>query len=1048
MTSNAPSRGFLLASTALAVLLNVHTAQSQTVGAAPVLAQAPPEQVVVTGSLLANPNFTAPTPVTAVTSQAIEARSVDSIGQDISELPFVQAGGGLQNNIGGIVGQAESFTNLRGLGANRTLTLLDGQRPTPQNSSNNFDTSLIPSNLIQRFDVVTTGASASYGSDAVAGVINLILKDNLEGFSADVRYGISQRADYDKPYGGFTYGTDFFGGRLHIVLGGELTGLYGASSSLAALNRDWATAEPGLVTLPTTRPAGLPANYFSNHVEFDSYTQGGLISSGPLKNIAFGADGTPYNFQLGSIVGSTNMVGTTNFGQSTGNHQLEVPFFRLATLARAEYDIDPDTSAFLTLNYGVLDQSARSTGSPIPETFAISSGNPFIPATIQADMTADHLSTITVNKQTLQGVFNFSDDANILMQSLFGVSGKVFGNWHWDVKGNAGESIKEETFGGVPDVANVYQAANAVVGPNGVPVCGSPATNATINSLTSDLKAHDLAIISPGCVPYNIFGTAPLTSAQFNYMFNPTDDNGNYVGKDELYAHIYQTMFSADINGSPVSLPAGDVDLALGADYRINSYNQVATEGDLGSWYNSGNFGAYKLSESVWEVYSEAGIPLVKDLPFAESVDLSAAVRYTKYSISGGATTWKYGATWDINDEFRLRGTMSQDIRAPNFNDLSPVVAPGRGTFTNPISGVSATINDNDTVGNPALKPEAAKNISAGVVFNSDFDWLPGFRASVDYYRVSISGVITTVAIQDVVNRCLLQNIQTYCSMIQFSGTNLNTTFGIIGDIVPPQNLSSQVQDGVDINLNEHLPLDEYGLPGILNWSMLASYINQQRTIEDIAGVVISNVNAADTATAPRWSVNTNLGYNLAQFAGSLQMLYYSPLEFSAIDQGPGQVGYNPASPTSVNRNIWPAVVQFNLHLSYDLFPSEDKQSLQMYLNIDNLLDKDPPPLVWASHKQLRSDWAILQGWVCATGRTERYFSDKNYSTELSADVSASADAVARVMRSAMYILLGSITWRVDMPTTKASRSTSSIVGIVPVGISNLAITRRLTRSG
>jgi iron complex outermembrane recepter protein len=337
-----------------------------------------------------------------------------------------------------------------------------------------------------------------------------------------------------------------------------------------------------------------------------------------------------------------------------------------------------------------------------------------------------------------------------------------------------------------------------------------------------------------------------------------------------------------------------------------------------------------------------------KNLPFAELIDFSAAVRYTDYSISGSATTWKYGATWDVNDEFRLRATVSQDLRAPNFSDLSPVVAPGRGTFTNPLSGISATINDNDTVGNVALKPEAAKNLSAGVVFNSDYDWLPGFRASADYYRVNITGVITTVAIQDVVNRCLLQNIQSYCSMIQFTGSNINTTFGILGDIVPPQNLSNQIQDGFDFNLNEHLTLDEYGIPGDIDWSALGSYINQQRTIAQFAGVVISNVNAADTQTAPRWAWNSTLGYSVDRFAGSIQLIYYSPLEGSATLQGPGQAGYNPASPTSVNRNIWPAVTQFNLHLAYDLIPKEDAAALQVYLNIDNLLDKDPP-LVWAS---------------------------------------------------------------------------------------------------
>jgi iron complex outermembrane recepter protein len=926
-----------LGGTALALVLSSAAALAQSDSSAPV------EQVIVTGSLLSNPNITAPTPVTAVSAAVIADRAVDSIGQSISELPFVQAGGGLQNNVGGIVGQAESFTNLRGLGNNRTLALLEGQRPTPENSANNFDSSLIPSSMIQRFDVVTTGASASYGSDAVAGVVNFILKDHFEGFNVDVRYGISQRADYDKPFGSFIYGTSLFGDKLHLVVGGEVAGLYGASTSLAALGRDWASAEPGLVTLPTTRAAGLPANYYSNNVELDSYTQGGLITSGALKNTAFDANGQPYTFQLGSLVGSTSMVGTSNYGQSTGNHQLEVPFFRAATLGRAEYDFGDGITAFATLNYGMLDQSARSTGSPIPETLTISSGNPYIPALTQAAMTANNLATITINKQTLNGAYNFSQDADTLLQGLFGISGRIFGDWAWDLKGNAGESIKEETFGGVPDIANVYQAANVVVGPNGAPACGSAASNASINGLTAGLKATDLTIISPNCIPYNPFGTTPLTAAQYNYLFYPTNASGAYVGKDSLYAHIRQQMISGDINGSPITLPAGELDLALGADYRQNSYHQAATAGDVGAYYNSGNFGAFNIAESVWEVYSEVEVPVLKDIPFIQALNINAAARYTNYSISGGVTTWKYGLTWDINNEFRLRGTMSQDIRAPNFSDLQPVVAPGRGTFTNPLSGISATINDNDTTGNPALKPENAKNLSFGVVFNSDYSWLPGLTGSVDYYRVNISGVIASVAIQDVVNRCLLQNIQTYCNQIQFSGTNLNTTFGILGDVTTPLNLNNQIQDGVDINFGEQFPIDDFGIPGTLKWTGLASYINEQRTIQTLTGGAISNVNYADTPTAPRWSGNTSITYGLDRMTGTLQLIYYSPLELNATFQDPTQAGYNAASTTSINRNIWPSVTQFNLHLSYDLLPSTSKDTLQMYLNVDNLLDKDPP---------------------------------------------------------------------------------------------------------
>jgi len=148
-----------------------------------------PEQVLVTGSLLGTTNFTAPTPVTQIGSVQVETRALTGVGTVVEELPYAQTGQGLTRNTNGIVAAAQSLPNLRGLGANDTLVLIDGLRPTPVNATNNFDTDMIPSSLVDRFEVVTTGASATYGSDAVAGVVNFILKDRLEGFTGNAQYG-------------------------------------------------------------------------------------------------------------------------------------------------------------------------------------------------------------------------------------------------------------------------------------------------------------------------------------------------------------------------------------------------------------------------------------------------------------------------------------------------------------------------------------------------------------------------------------------------------------------------------------------------------------------------------------------------------------------------------------------------------------------------------------------------------------------------------------------------------------------------------------------
>src|SRR2546423_7237019 len=182
-------------------------------------AGAVPEQVVITGSLLGAANFAAPTPVTQVSAVQIETRALTGVGTLIEELPYARTGQGLTRNTNGIVAAAQSLPDLRGLGANDTLVLINGQRPTPVNATNNFDTDMIPQSLLDRFEVVTTGASATYGSDAVAGVVNFILKDHLEGFVGNAQYGISQHGDENQSLVSLGWGTSLLNGRGHFIVG-------------------------------------------------------------------------------------------------------------------------------------------------------------------------------------------------------------------------------------------------------------------------------------------------------------------------------------------------------------------------------------------------------------------------------------------------------------------------------------------------------------------------------------------------------------------------------------------------------------------------------------------------------------------------------------------------------------------------------------------------------------------------------------------------------------------------------------------------------------
>jgi iron complex outermembrane receptor protein len=958
---------------------------------------APPEQVLITGSLLGAANFAAPTPVEQVSEVQIETRALTGVGTVIEELPFAQTGGGLTRNTNGIVAAAQSLPNLRGLTSNDTLVLIDGMRPTPVNATNNFDVNNIPESLLDRFEVVTTGASATYGSDAVAGVVNFILKDHLEGLTVDARAGTSQRGDEDQTFISAGYGTTLLNGRGHFVIGGEFANQFDTVNMYA---RPWGTKEPGLVSLPAgeAKALGLPANIFTNHAEVDNGTQGGLITaclnpttqtsvacpaaSGftqtvngtTLGGITFDKNGNPMPFQLGSIAGGSFMVGNTNYGASSLNRQLSPPYKRWAGLARFEYDITPDITAYAMVNYGQLESNDPSQGSPFPTNIEVLSGNPFIPPAIQAAMTANGIQAIEVAKENLNGLGtgNTAQNKNILIQSFFGVKGSLFGDWNWNLEGSAGRATVWQAFLNVPASANLDAAAYVVKDANGNPVCGStlnpapfidPKTGTyhgpinfsnfgTFPATVAQLQAQ----VSPNCVPFNPFGVP--SAASINYVENLPN------GPDGSETNVRQYMGQATLNGPIFNLPAGAVDLAVGGNYRYNSIDQRGTIAAVEALYDTRNPGSFFLNQSVYEAFSEIGVPVLRDLPFIKAIDLSAAGRYTNYSITGGVWTWKYGATWDVNDWLRLRATKSQDIRAPNFTELSLVPTSSATNLQNPITGISQRLGNINTTGNPNLSPEVSQNETAGFVFqpNSDFGTIfSGFRASVDYYRIRISGQIATVAPQDVINRCLLQQIPEFCNQITFapgfgptSFTSTSGVFGISTLHLLDVNLNSEVQDGFDINISQRLPLDSAGVPGVLQFSALGSYINQQTTLQSVTNlngsVTVTRTNFADAFQAPRWGWNVNWTYLLDRFTANLQMRYYSPIRYlagTAFNVGPDDPNFTFANQLSINRTVFPAAITWNMAFTYDVIQEPDGKDLQVYFNIDNLLDKNPP-IIWS----------------------------------------------------------------------------------------------------
>lgn len=864
------------------------------------------QTIVVTGSRLGRSGFTAPTPVTVLGAEQIDARAPKSIGDFLIEQPaFRDSTSPSQSQR--LIGGGGIRLDLRGLGQTRTLTLVNGQRFTPTESNGTLDVSLIPTLMVQRVDVVTGGASAAYGSDAVSGVVNFVLDNRMQGIKAKAQYNVSEEGDNKGPVLSLAAGTSFADGRGHVIIGGE----YAKNSGIGRIyEREWGRNQPGQIANGNSRPAGTPARSFVTDVTYSAQTPGGLITAGPLRGTAFGPGGTTFPFQYGTVF-SNLMVGGDSYGNSPfGNWPIITPTERMAGMLRLSYEVGAETEVFAEMNYG------KNTGTGYTSynqrSFRIDVNNAFLPTSIRSAMIANNLTSITVGRLFTENDGLQQENINETYRGLIGVKGIVFSDWDWDASLQYGKSRSDSTVFGAMLGANYDAAVYAVAGPSG-PVCGPFTSN-------PNLSPQEIAVLTPGCVPVNIFGVGSPSQAAKDYILGNAMRNSEYK---RLAAAI-------NLRGSPFSTWAGDVQLALGAEFRRDKLNAVADPLAAAGLFTSGNGGIYAGSQSVKEVFAEVGVPLAEGIPFAESLDLNAAYRYTDYSTSGSVSTWKIGLTYEPVDWVRLRGTVSRDIRAPNLSELYATSPSGTSvaSFVNPFNGVSGALNASGA-GNTLLTPEIADTLTGGIVFTPGAI-AEGLRISADVYRIKVKDVISNIGTGEVVNRCF-QGAQFYCNAITFD----STPFGIADVARQPVNLAQLETSGLDIELQYRVPLEN----GSLSFRALATKVFTLKTTDDSG--TTDRAGSLQGSGVPSWTGNVNLDYSTGPLGLNLNARYFSASIFDVEFVGADSPNFDPTAGNSINYNKFPAAVYLNLSGSYDIEVRDN--SVQIFGGIDNLLDKQPP---------------------------------------------------------------------------------------------------------
>jgi iron complex outermembrane recepter protein len=748
------------------------------------------DTVVVTGSRIRRPELEAPVPTLVLGPEALATRGLENFADLATALPQFSPAFGFsrtQSTFSGAATSGLNNANLRNLGALRSVVLVNGRRvPGGSSTSTSVDFNTLPTANIERIELLTGGASAIYGADAVAGVINIITKKDFEGIELGASYGSASDGDNENP-------------SAHLMLGGGfgergrglLTLQYDKQGQVSCADR-FICAEDFAWTNPAADPVRGP-NAYSGVGTAPRLFIPGVAASDPLSAGVTSRDGS-FTDAGGNLIPFSVPVDGYNRNPA---RDIAIPTTRLMFAAEADYDVSEELQVFAEFNFGQAETDSQFEGHPfqsqqpgslvgggpgVPGLQAtIPLNNPFVPAEfLNAYMAANPAADPNTAQITWWQRFNFfgfrgADNNRETMRGVFGFRGDIgslgFGSdWNWELSHLYGRTAVDSNTEGFVGTDRLYNSLRVQ------PVPGVP----------GQFQCADAAARALGCVPVNPFGA--YTPEMIDYLTVAAGQRGRSDIEDTL----------AYVSGSLFELPAGPVQAAIGLERRVFSgyldYDESIQQGLV-----SGNqILDTPLAEiETYEAYMEALIPLLQDAPFAHSLSIEGAYRYSEseyFTTKTDYDTWKFGGEWSPVEGFRLRAMQARSVRAPTPGELGG----GGQTFGNindPCT--SARRNENATraancaadgvpanyapplvveqgvagfqVGNPDLLPEEAQTLTYGFVFNPTF--LRDFSLTVDRFEIEVEGFINTFGRQTIANDCYDTADRQFCELLT-RGTN------------------------------------------------------------------------------------------------------------------------------------------------------------------------------------------------------------------------------------------------------------------------------------
>lgn len=812
------------------------------------------EKITVTGSRLRRDSFSITTPLAVLGRDSIEDSGLSSLAEIlIEELPQISEGSSNSNSQSSVQNTGLSTIDLRELGTSRTLTLIDGRRVVSNSYSGNYvSLSTIPSGMVDRVEIITGGASAAYGSDAIAGVVNIITQQDKEGFSFKARGGESTDGGAKEFTLDLDYGTDFADDRGYLFFSSTYDKQYG----LSYWDRDRAQQQESW---------GYSASKMCNTM----YTEDGTqcmkdISQSDWRNLNDSIAGGVFDEKSSTKPNSGFWYDENGlrddwheekYGRDFNQFvMLKVPDEAISAAIKVDFELTDDIQSYFQVQYS----ENRSINNKAPESEdefdgivvidpitgessqigvgRIPKNNPYMPQEIY-----DQASSKGVKwDRGFDEVGNIiNDNTRKTIRSWAGLQGTMFdGNWDWDVSVGYGKFTQEQTRYNEIYTANVTQALNAETLDDG-----------TIQCANADARAA-------GCVPINLFGEGSITPEAADYIrATPT-----------ISTEVQQTTVLGFIAGDLFEMPAGPVATAFGFEYRKDQQS-VETNVPLGG-VSFNYVPTFSGDVSVYEVFGEAAFPLLTDVVAAKSLTAEISARLADYSWSGTGLiqSYKTGIVWEPVEGYAIRGNWARAQRAPSITEL---LSPPRGdydsfddicegtTLTSTSAGhdncrsvpaIAAIIADGSefedensgyspNVGNPDLIEETADTYTLGITMAPQF--AEGLRIAIDYYDISITDAISSFSNEDIIDYCYDSSLEfgddnTFCNDIQRDADGQINT---INQRV--YNVDEIKTNGFDFAAEYRYELNEYGsLKLKADWTHVFGY---EQTVQSPDGPATTN---------------------------------------------------------------------------------------------------------------------------------------------------------------------------------------------------------------